>query len=985
MNVPTFALSTLSRRILHSLVTASLLLGTIPLSAAGAPGTKAIAFSRLKRSATVDFEREILPMLKNNCLACHNQTKPKGGLVLETPPDILKGGDAGPAVVPGKPAESLLLKAAAHQDPELIMPPAENKVAASNLKPNDLSLLQLWIEQGAKGEVRATLPLVWQPLPPGLKSIYALALTRDGQFAACGRGNEIFVYELPAQRLVARLNDPQLHAATRRPGAHRDLVNALAFSPDGERLASGGYREVKLWRREPPAIKFQLPDRTQLVSVSPDGQWLAAVSESGSVRIFDAKGKQAGIARGAKVNSARFLGSDRLVVARGQVVELLAVPPSVIATAKLPRAVTSLATLSNRIAVATGDNVIRLLEQSNATLLAVTEIEAPAAITFIDAASAKVGRFIAGSADGPIYVWDGARGRFTLAARHDRPLTDLAVRPDGHFFASAAGSAARLWKFGETNAVAELRGDPRARFRAEELEREAEFANSEIVFRKAALKTLETNRTSALARHEKAAATNSLLVKAFEEKQRALTNAVIAQHQAEKALDDLGPEVKALLDALFAAETESTNAAALARAAKDRPNKAKAEKLAADAELKASRLAEAKANLDKLPAETKGRQKSALDKIRDTRKGVADADKSFRRAELARSTSENEFELATRALRKAEDALAKARTAVAASESEAGAAEARWQEARKALAASGRSIAAIAFSPDNSTLISANDQLVELWSAETGAPLAAHPSASRPAVTAVMNANVIVAGGAVVDLTPRWKLERSIGTGDERSPLADRVNALRFTSDGAQLFTGGGEPTRGGEIKLWRVRDGSLKRDFSNVHSDSVLALDLSPDGKLLASGAADRFAKVVDLPSGKVLKTFEGHTHHVLGVSWKRSGRTLVTAGADNVAKVWDATTGERRKNIDGFGKEVTAVAFVGVSDEAVLSAGDGQVVRVKEKGDKVRSYGGARDFVYGTAVTPDGRVIVAGGADGVLRTWNGADGKLLAEFPAP
>src|SRR5678815_1171888 len=140
--------------------------------------------------------------------------------------------------------------------------------------------------------------------------------------------------------------------------------------------------------------------------------------------------------------------------------------------------------------------------------------------------------------------------------------------------------------------------------------------------------------------------------------------------------------------------------------------------------------------------------------------------------------------------------------------------------------------------------------------------------------------------------------ERSIGTGDARSPLADRINALRFTADGLQLFTGGGEPTRGGEIKLWRIRDGGLVRDFPNVHSDSVFALDLSADGKFLASGAADRFAKVIELDSGKVTRTLEGHLHHVLGIAWKRDGRTIVTAGADNVAKVWDATTGERRKN---------------------------------------------------------------------------------------
>ena len=83
------------------------------------------------------------------------------------------------------------------------------------------------------------------------------------------------------------------------------------------------------------------------------------------------------------------------------------------------------------------------------------------------------------------------------------------------------------------------------------------------------------------------------------------------------------------------------------------------------------------------------------------------------------------------------------------------------------------------------------------------------------------------------------------------------------------------------------------------MHSDAVFGLDFSADGKYLASSAADKFVKVLDLSTGKVVKTFEGHTHHVLGVSWKRDGRTLASAGADNVIKVWDFVTGERKKTI--------------------------------------------------------------------------------------
>src|SRR5204863_6389296 len=65
------------------------------------------------------FEQKIRPVLVKHCYACHSAEtpkKPKGGLLLDTRDGLLKGGDSGPAIVPKKPVESLLLKAIRHDE-----------------------------------------------------------------------------------------------------------------------------------------------------------------------------------------------------------------------------------------------------------------------------------------------------------------------------------------------------------------------------------------------------------------------------------------------------------------------------------------------------------------------------------------------------------------------------------------------------------------------------------------------------------------------------------------------------------------------------------------------------------------------------------------------------------------------------------------------------------------------------------------------------
>jgi mono/diheme cytochrome c family protein len=112
------------------------LIATRALAVTAAPGPDELEF----------FEKKIRPIFVENCYKCHSveQGKHKGELTLDTRDGVRKGGENGPAIVPGDPAQSLLLKAVSYQDKELQMPPKGDK-----LTPQQIADLTEWVKIGA--------------------------------------------------------------------------------------------------------------------------------------------------------------------------------------------------------------------------------------------------------------------------------------------------------------------------------------------------------------------------------------------------------------------------------------------------------------------------------------------------------------------------------------------------------------------------------------------------------------------------------------------------------------------------------------------------------------------------------------------------------------------------------------------------------------------------------------------------------------------
>src|SRR5215472_4855932 len=94
---------------------------------------------------TVDYARDIQPILTKHCTACHGAKKQRSSLRLDSVRAARLGGNAGPALVPGKSSDSRLIQAVTGSNEEVaVMPPKGPRLDVS-----EIALLRAWIDGGA--------------------------------------------------------------------------------------------------------------------------------------------------------------------------------------------------------------------------------------------------------------------------------------------------------------------------------------------------------------------------------------------------------------------------------------------------------------------------------------------------------------------------------------------------------------------------------------------------------------------------------------------------------------------------------------------------------------------------------------------------------------------------------------------------------------------------------------------------------------------
>jgi len=187
------------------------------------------------------------------------------------------------------------------------------------------------------------------------------------------------------------------------------------------------------------------------------------------------------------------------------------------------------------------------------------------------------------------------------------------------------------------------------------------------------------------------------------------------------------------------------------------------------------------------------------------------------------------------------------------------------------------------------------------------------------------------------------------------------VNAVALSPEGKFLATGGADK----RVHVWDIAKGKEIGE-SPALKGAIHALAFAPDSKTLVSGSADKTVRIWQIDPVKELQKFEAKDGAVNAVAYSSDAKLIASGGADKLIHIWDPDKGVEVRSLKGHENGVTALAF-SPTGKRIVSGSKDRTVRVWDVDGSKESfqYLVHQGWVLSVAFAPDGQTVASSSRD--------------------